>query len=176
MKVEFSLPKAGLLMFLLAGAGLAEAQSGQRLTREELIARRDASKERNVRLQAEDAAESQAHPSQSSILDRSVILADGRNWTFVPKGAVFCIPEIHEKRVNLIEGKGKYVPFASFAAKNRGWLSTYNVSLEQARGNSPINEEARKALMESGRVVISVCKGGPISTRPPKVEEATAKN
>lgn len=173
--LQFSL-NTGVLCLFLATLGTVAGQTSTRISREELIARRDAARENNVRLQPKEVAEERTHPSQSSILDRSILLSNGRNWTFVPKGAVFCVPEKYQDRVNLPTGKGKYIPFADFAVKNRGWLSTYSVTLEQARGNSPISEEARKVLVESGRVVVSVCKGGPISTRPPKVPEATAKN
>jgi hypothetical protein len=161
---------------MLVTLGTAAADTSGRLTREELIAKRDAAQQRALRLQPKEKAESQAHPSQSSILDRSLILSSGRNWTFVPKGALLCVPDKFQDRVNLQEAKGKYVPFASFVTKNRGWLSTYSVTLEQARGNDAITDEVRESLIESGRVVISVCKGGPISTRPPKISEATAQN
>lgn len=168
--------KGGALCLLLATTNSLEAQSTQRLSREELIAKRDLARERSTRLQPKEAAEPATHPSQSSILDRSVLLSDGRNWTFIPKGALLFVPDEHQERVNIPSSKGKYVPFAQFASRNRGWLSTYNVTLEQARGNEAINEKARKVLAESGRVVVSVCKGGPISTRPPKLPAATAKN
>ena len=91
-----------------------------------------------------------------------------------PAGRFFSFLSAHEGRVNLQEGKGTYLPFTDFARMNRGWLATYSVTLEEARGNSAISGEAQKAWPQSGRVMISVCQGGPISTRPPKVtEEAT---
>ena len=72
--------------------------------------------------------------------------------------------------------KGSIFPFAEFVHQNRGWVSTYNVTLSQARDHDGISPEARKALTESGRVVVSVCKGGPITTRKPKPEITTAQN
>ena len=167
---------AGALSLLLASLGAVTAEAEGRLTREELIARRDAAQARTLRLQPKKETASKVHPSQSSILDRSVLLSSGRNWTFVPKGALLCVPDNFQERLGLEKGKGKYIPFASFATRNRGWLSTYNVSLEQARGNKEITKEAREAMVKNGRVVISVFKGGPISTRPLKIVDATAQN
>ncbi|GHC62494.1 hypothetical protein [Roseibacillus persicicus] len=167
--------KGGAACLILASAGVLEAQPGSRLSREELIAKRDSAKERaTTKLAPKEEAEAAKHPSQSSILDSSVLLSDGRNWTFIPKGALLYIPDRLKDRVNLTESKGKYVPFDQFAQRNRGWLSTHSVTLEQARGNEPIKDSVRKVLVNSGRVIVTVCKGGPITTRPPKVAVASA--
>lgn len=163
-----------LVLFLsIAGGALADSES--RISREELIAKRDAARERVVQVKEEEKSEEQAHPSRSSILDRSVLLESGRYWTFIPKGAVLFVPEKFSKRVNVASSAGKYIPFSEFRAKNRGWLSTYSVTLEQARGNDAISNDVRKVFANSGRVVVSVCKGGPISTRAPKNEQATVQ-
>lgn len=164
-----------LCLFSIA-VSISYSAANERLTREALIARRDAAQEHSLRLQPQEPVESQAHPSQASILDRSIVLTGRGHWTFVPTGSVFVVPENFQDRVNQAEGRGRYIPFADFAAKNRGWLSTYAVTLEQARGHDPISDAARDAMTESGRVVVTVCRGGPISTRPPKVPETTAKN
>ena len=167
--------KIAALLLLCASAKMVEAQSGKRLTREELIELREASSQRREKLEPQKTEETEKNPPKTSILDRSVVLGSGQNWTFVPKGAVMHLPEIHKNKVNLTEGRGRYLPFADFLAKNRGWVSTYDVTLEQARGNTPIGEEARKKLEKSDRVIISICKGGPISTRPSKASTTPAK-
>lgn len=167
----------------LIGMDISSAQSGKRLSREELIAKRDAARGHNSRFELKEAegetqAKAKAHPTQNNILDRSVLLSSELNWTFVPKGAVFFVPDVHQKRVYLTQDKrkGKYLPFEKFHAKNQGWLSTYSVTLEQARGKVPISENAQLAMEKSGRVVVSVCKGGPITVRPYKKKESVAKN
>lgn len=176
MKKPQFLLKGVVIIGLFAGLETVCAQS-TRLSQEELIAKRDSANDRNSRLEPKEGlADSQDHPSQSSILTRSVIIGGGRNWTFVPKGSVFHAPENRAERVNLTKRTGKYLPFAEFLRVNRGWLTTYNVTLEQARGKSPINEDAKESMEKGGRVVISVCKGGPISVRPPKVETAEVSN
>ena len=182
MKTNHLTPFHGVLSLSLAALSTVTAQSGSRVSREELIARRDAAMERSAHLKPEEGGEVAKHPSQASILDRSILLVSDRNWTFVPEGALLNIPDHLQKRVRVPKGDGKeippgkYIPFTSFVQKNRGWISAYNVTLSQARDPEGISPEVRKALTESGRVVVSVCKGGPITTRKPKPEKATAQN
>ena len=173
MKFQSRLKVAVLCPVLAVFASFSDA--AERLSREELIARRDASNERLAQRTPKQETSSKGHPSRSSILDRSIVISNGRNWTFVPKGALLNVPAVHQNKVNATSKTAKYLPFAEFARSNRGWLSTHSVTLEQARGNAPITDQVRQALKEGGRVVVSVCQGGAISTRVPKVKLATAK-
>lgn len=163
-----------VLSLLSAGAGLVQADS--RVSNDELIARREVVRERLAKFAPEHKVEDQVHPSQYSILDESVLLSSGREWTFVPKGAVLHIPENFGDRVNVEAPAGKFVPFSKFIVSNRGWVSSLSVTLDQARGIDVISEKTREALSQSGRVVVTVCKGGPITTAPPKAPVVAAKN
>ncbi len=159
-------PMKGILLLLVGSMALSFAENdGKRLSREELLELLEKSSERMSRLKLQSSKTEQMHPSQSSILDRSVILNDGRKWTLIPKGSLLAIPEAHQQRVNAQPGTAKYVEFSSFLLRNRGWLSTHAVTLEQARGNQRLNTKAVEVLQKSGRVVISVYQGGPITTR-----------
>jgi hypothetical protein len=108
-----------------------------------------------------------------TLIDRSAILCSGGNWTIVPKEAVIHIPPAYQARVN---GKrsGKLVPWQDFFAKNRGWIHTHSVSIAQARGDSPMVPEQVDTYKRLGRVVVAVCHNGPISVKPPKVDETVA--
>lgn len=166
-----------LLLGLVLGSGfscLTAVEPGKRLTREELVERRTEAMERSQRLQPSAPVSDQSHPSQASILDTSVILTSGRNWTFVPKGAVLVIPEAYQAQVDK-EPQGGFLHFNDFLNRNRGWLTTLSVSLEQARGKAPVKEETREALIKGGRVVVTVCKGGPVASRKYVEREATAQ-
>lgn len=167
---------------LLLGLGLSQGftclpavEPGQRLTQEELVERRTEAMERNKRLQPAAPVSDQSHPSQASILDTSVILTSSRNWTFVPKGAVLVVPEAYQAQVDKAP-KGEFMHFNDFLKRNRGWLATLSVSLEQARGKAPVKAETREALVKGGRVVVTVCKGGPVASRQYVEAGATAKN
>lgn len=156
------------LLYLLALSSLVAAESTpQRLSRQELLELRAAATERNTALKPQEGSGDKKHPSQNSILVGSDILRSGGYWTFVPKGALLIVPEAYKTRVNNGQG-GDFITFTKFAVKNRGWLTTHEVTLEQARGNAKIDGKVREVLQGSGRVVISTLRGGAITVRPPK--------
>ncbi len=186
MKLNNRLLRGGKLGFFFAFlAAPNDCLLGQTLTQAEFTARRNAVQELRTKQQVkvheeleyeQVEREDRTHPSQSSILERSVILTGRGHWTFVPKGAVLSLPEQFANRVNLTEGVGPYIPFAEFLRRNRQWVQTYSVTLDQARGSDPISEQVREGFKRNGRVVISVCRGGPISTPPPKEIQAEINN
>lgn len=171
------IPQKMVTLAVIAGQGaccLSAVEPGKRLTREELSELRAKATERSERLQPTAPVADQSHPSQASILDTSVILTSGRNWTFVPKGAVVLVPELYEAQVGQAP-KGEFLQFNDFLNRNRGWLTTLNVTLAQARGKEPVKEATNEALVKSGRVVVTVCKGGPVASRKYVEPSATAK-
>ncbi|GHC58250.1 hypothetical protein GCM10007100_26470 [Roseibacillus persicicus] len=159
---------------LSLGSSGSWGQEGRQLSREELLAARAASEARQAKLKPSVPKENKSHPTQSGILDRSTIIVSERHWTCVPKGAVLYAAPEHKNRLGA-ESKGTYLDFNRFIERNRGWLVTYGVSLQQARGKSPISEDTRKSFATCGRTVISVFRGGPISTRPYQEEEVVVK-
>lgn len=104
------------------------------------------------------------------LLKRSVVISYGKYWTFVPKGAVLHIPKHLKKRMSG-ERKGKLLPWPTFLVKNRGWIQTQEISMTEARGEAALNEDVVKRFQKSARVVIAVCKKGPISVRPVKADK-----
>jgi hypothetical protein len=137
--------------------------------------RRAASQERKTRLVAEEPKKKNMHPSQSSILDRSTVISSGRYWTIVPKGSVMHVPEKYEERIDAGQ-EGSYLDFLEFVRKNRGWVETRNVTLQQARGKAPVGESVSEGLKNSDHLVVSVFRNGPISMRPyEEPEEAASK-
>lgn len=110
------------------------------------------------------------HPSQASLIERSVILSSGSHWTIVPKGAVLMVPERFGNRVGT-ERKGKLVRFPEFLRLNQSWLSSQEVTMEQAKGHEIFEEERMKAMQRQGRVVVAVRHGGPITVLKPKKKD-----
>lgn len=170
MKTLPNLLRVGAIVAMVCGQHVVAKNSG-RLSREELIAKREATREQNSRLQTKKKAESQKHPSQNNIRDRSIVLSSGETWTLVPKGSVYFIPEAYKDRVGLSEGAGEYKPFKEFQRNNRSWLNVETVTMEQARGREPMNEAIVKAMKGNGRVVVTTCLGGVVSVRPFKKKE-----
>ena len=105
-----------------------------------------------------------------TLIDRSAILCSGGNWTLVPKEAVIHIPPAYKARVNGTRS-GKLIPWGQFFAKNRGWVHTHSVSIDQARGEVPIPSDQADVYKRLGRVVVAVCHNGPISVKPLKKPE-----
>ncbi|MFC4993069.1 hypothetical protein [Rubritalea tangerina] len=97
----------------------------------------------------------------------SEILVSGKYHTLVPKGSILFLPERHKKRVANAP-TGDYISLKKFISKNYAWLSTHEVTLEQARGTAPLPEQKMKTLQQSGRVIIAQYKKNPISVRSTK--------
>lgn len=162
------------LLTIIALSGLVAAEvAPKRLSRQELLDLRAAANERAAALKPIEATGETKHPSQSSILEGSDVLRSGGNWTFIPKGALLIVPEAYESRVNSGEG-GEFLTFSAFAVKNRGWLTTHEVTLKQARGQDKIAEKIRETLQGSGRVIVSTLRGGAITVRPAKLDSDLA--
>ncbi|MEM9081339.1 MAG: hypothetical protein AAGC74_11680 [Verrucomicrobiota bacterium] len=132
------------------------------VSRAELEERRAKRSEAYARFEKAKEHSGMRHPSQASLIERSIILTSGSHWTIVPKGAVILVPERYEGRVDVARS-GQLMKFPDFLRVNRGWLSSYEVTLEQARGNEGFEDEVRQALEAAGRVVVATRHGGPIT-------------
>jgi len=103
-------------------------------------------------------------PENQSILKQSMILHDGKNWTIVPKGAVVFLPETLKSRVDA-KPVGKLLTFADFITINRNWITTNEVSFDQAAGNEPLPAASVAFWAKQDKLVIAVHQSGPISVR-----------
>lgn len=101
-------------------------------------------------------------PTDQSIIKQSVILHDGKNWTLVPKGAVVHLPAKLSDKVD-VKPVGNLLTWAAFFAINQNWITTNEVTFEQAAGNVPLPAERAEAWGKINKVVVAVHQGGPIS-------------
>lgn len=101
-------------------------------------------------------------PEGQSIIKQSMILHDGTNWTLVPKGAVIFLPEAMKKRVD-VKPTGTLVGWLDFIAKNRAWITTHDISFDQAAGKKPLQPEQVAFWPKQEKVVVAVHQRGPIS-------------
>ncbi|MEX1114978.1 MAG: hypothetical protein WEB53_06995 [Akkermansiaceae bacterium] len=99
-----------------------------------------------------------------SIIKQSMILNDGENWTLVPKDAVIFIPETLAGRANL-KPVGRLLAWADFLTQNQGWITTRDVSFDQAVGNESVPSEHLKFWAKQDKIVIAVHQNKPISVR-----------
>lgn len=105
-----------------------------------------------------------ARPVNQSIVKESTILHDGRNWTMVPNGAVVHLPESMKSHVN-VKPVGTLLPWNDFLAKNQSWITTNEVSFDQAAGNEELPAERALFWAKQDKIVVAVHQHGPISVR-----------
>jgi hypothetical protein len=105
-----------------------------------------------------------------NLLENSDFITFNGNTTLVPKNALIQIPERYADRINNHKQGSKVLSWADFLTLNRGWISTVEVTLAQAKGETPISPELMETLTKNQNLVVAVLQNGPISIRPPKVE------
>lgn len=103
-------------------------------------------------------------PEDASIIRQSMILHDGTHWTLVPKGAVIFLPRAMKSRVD-VPPIGTLLAWADFLARNRAWITTNEVSFNQAAGTEPLPAERVAFWAKQDKVVIAIHQSGPISVR-----------
>ncbi len=110
------------------------------------------------------AATAPSRPAAPSIIRKSMVLHDGKNWTIVPKGAVIFLPEAVQHRVN-VKPVGNLLPWADFLAKNSTWIATDEVTFDQAAGNDSLPAGQAAAWTKQDKLVVAVHHRGPISVQ-----------
>ena len=144
------------------------------ITHEQLMARRQASKEAEPmakfeKAEGEDPAK--INPPQD-IISQSEFLSSSGNMTLVPKRAILHIPDRLRDRTVKKDGM-KIMTWPSFFAKNRTWITTIEVSRQQAEGILPIDEKRFESMQQTGDVIVATMGGSPISVLPLKIPEDT---
>ncbi|MES2661212.1 MAG: hypothetical protein V4689_21510 [Verrucomicrobiota bacterium] len=112
--------------------------------------------------QTPESAPQVARPAEQSIIKQSMILHDGKNWTLVPKGAVIFLPEAMKSRVDA-KPVGTLLSWADFLTKNVSWITTNEVSFEQAAGNQALPADRVTFWAKQDKIVVAVHQNGPIS-------------
>lgn len=118
-----------------------------------------------IRLVTPDEGEAKVvRPANQSIIKQSTILHDGKNWTLVPNGAVLFLPTAMKPRVNA-KPVGTLLPWTDFLARNRNWITTSEVTFDQAAGNEALPVERTEFWATQDKVVVAVHQNGPINVR-----------
>ena len=155
--------KTALILCALASSAFAATPVLVRITPEALAKLQQ--KTPMTSLQVPDKSQTAVtRPAEQSIIKDSTILHDGKNWTLVPKGAVIFLPAAMKSRVD-VKPVGTLMAWAEFFAKNRAWITTTDVSFEQAAGNEDLPAERVTFWARQDKVVVAVHQCGPISVR-----------
>lgn len=110
------------------------------------------------------AAAAPCRPAAPSIIRKSMVLHDGKNWTIVPSGAVIYLPESARERIDA-KPVGTLLPWVDFLAKNSTWIATDEVTFEQAAGNESLPAGQAAAWTKQNKLVVAVHHSGPISVQ-----------
>lgn len=107
-----------------------------------------------------------ANPPKDLISDSDILCFNGYA-TLVPKRAVLFIPKNLEDHMKFQAG-AKILGWLDFYARNRGWITTVEVSRAQAEGNQALDDDATTLISKSSNLVVATYQTGPISVLPPK--------
>jgi hypothetical protein len=93
--------------------------------------------------------------------------------TLVPKHAILKVPADYANRIRFQEGS-RILGWADFFNANRNWITTVEITPEQAEGKVPLSDETASLISKSTNLIVATFKGGPISLLPPKPATETA--
>ena len=97
-----------------------------------------------------------------NLLERSEFLCYRGLATLIPKGSMLNVPANYADRTQMVKG-AKIVRWAEFLRSNHGWVSTFEVSRQQAEADVPLTEEALEAIRKNPRVIVATLSSGPIT-------------
>lgn len=164
------------LSLLAILSATAAAQMTDRITPEEM-AKRQSSNTSFAELQKKEQANQKeanvVRPGEESIIKQSEILHDGTHWTMVPKNAVLHVPAQMKPRVGT-KPLGTLLSWSDFLIANRSWITTEEVSYDQACGKKPLPEGKVEFWKNQTSVIVATYQGGPISVKRPEPAPAPA--
>jgi len=107
-------------------------------------------------------------PPKSSpygLLEMSTAIQSGSDFMLVPKGSVIWCPTQHQEKI-VPHPVGKFIGWTSFVTANRNWITTLEVTKDQAFGKAPIAPEILERHHRGNLVVIATLNGSPITLVP----------
>lgn len=120
-----------------------------------------------ARQHREDAGKLMPKEQQVKGLDlqeTSTFLESSGLFTIVPKGAVIHVPE--KLRAMVVETPtigSKFQAWQEFQVANRGRISTFEITFDQAAGKARIDKDKLEVARKSDSLIVAVCRGGAIS-------------
>ena len=165
--------KTILILSALAATAFASPPIQQLITPEALVKLQQIDPVARLEKPAEGDAKA-ARPQNESIIAQSTILHDSYHWTIVPNGAVIFLPESQKARI-VPKPEGKLLTWAEFLARNFSWLGTEEVTIDQAAGKVPLPQDRVSHWSKQDQIIIAVHLSGPISVRPAKPTNPSAK-
>lgn len=104
----------------------------------------------------------------TDIISSSDIISFNGLTTLVPKRAILQTPANFQDRINNHQPGNRIVNWVDFMTRNRGWITSVEVTREQAEGHAPIARELADQLAKSRNLIVAAYQAGPISVLPLK--------
>ena len=121
------------------------------------------------KLAAASGEDPAAQNRPADLLDRSDMITFNGLSTLVPKRAILSVPKEMKDRV-AAGAATRLVSWSEFFTANRAWITTEEITYQQAAGAEPLPEETADRIGKSTNLVVATYQGGPISfTRPAAV-------
>lgn len=92
----------------------------------------------------------------------SIVLSDGEMYTLVPNGAILHLP-VQLQQYVVEKPVGNFLLWPSFLDRNEAWLAAQEVPLDMAKGDAKAAARVMNALVDPGKVLVSVYRSNPIS-------------
>jgi len=101
--------------------------------------------------------------------DTSTFLESNGLFTIIPKGAVIYVPEkLAAMVVETPSVESKFQAWQEFLVANRGRISTFEITFDQASGKTPVDADKLELARKADTLIVAVCRGGAISCPVPK--------
>jgi len=168
MKKHLILGAAGLVMAATCATAQQKQQMRDAATHEQLagVLKQQQANDPLRELPRQEGKDPSKENVPQDLISRSDVLCFNGMATLVPKKSILALPALFADRVGMVPG-AKLVGWAEFHAANRGWVTTQEITLAQARGEQPLEEALNERLSKSTNVVVSTLQGGPISKLQP---------
>ncbi|NNJ87183.1 MAG: hypothetical protein HKP20_08430 [Akkermansiaceae bacterium] len=106
----------------------------------------------------------------TTLYKNSHIIVNRGEHTIIPKRSILVLPDRLKSRVTK-KPSGKFVLWPEFKKTNQDWIWTFEVTLDQAKGITPLPEGRMKDLAKLNRVVVALYRGNPVSVLPPRKKD-----
>lgn len=114
-------------------------------------------------------------PPRGDLYANSIVLGGEESHTVVPRNSVLFAPAALKHHV-LEVPNGALVLWPRFFKENMNWIQTQEVSFKQARGDDKLSDSVLKRIARTGKIVVAVHKGYPISVLPGPPEESAEES
>lgn len=177
MKRHLILGTAGLVMAITAASAQQKQQMRDAATHEQLagVLKQQQANDPLGELPRQEGKDPSKENVPQDLISRSDVLCFNGMATLVPKKSILALPARFADRVGIQPG-ARLVGWSEFYAANRGWLTSQEITLAQARGEHPLEEAVNERLAKSTNVVVSTLQGGPISKLQPTPPPAPPTN